>query len=108
MGRKRIKGEAAIHDEIKKTTAIVLTPTAVLALDSRAEGLNLSRSELVERIARQEIGMTNEETEHERKLQTITQIINKWTNECTPERRELARWKKVCLLIQEISEVLKQ
>ena len=56
-----MKGEAALYDESKKTTAIALTPTAVLALDVRARELNLSRSELVEKLARQEVEMTDED-----------------------------------------------
>lgn len=71
MGKKRLKGEAAIYDEIKKTTAIVLTPTAVLALDVRARELNLSRSELVEKLARQEALMTDEDSESVKKSKPL-------------------------------------
>jgi hypothetical protein len=71
MGRKRMKGEAAIYDEQKKATAVALTPTAVLALDVRARELNLSRSELVEKLARQEVAMSNENIDLAKKLKPL-------------------------------------
>ena len=71
MGKKRMKGEAALYDEQKKATAVALTATAVLALDVRARELNLSRSELVEKIARQEVGMIDEDSEPAKKLKPL-------------------------------------
>lgn len=67
MGKKRIKGEGVYRDELKKTTAIVLTPTAILALDTRAHTLGLSRSELIERMARGELTMLPEQEETTKK-----------------------------------------
>lgn len=75
MGKKRMKGEAALYDEAKKATAIALTPTAVLALDVRARELNLSRSELVEKLARQEVEMANEEIELVKKLKPLPKLL---------------------------------
>ena len=71
MGKKRMKGEAALYDEQKKATAVALTATAVLALDVRARELNLSRSELVEKIARQEVGMIDEDSEPAKKSKPL-------------------------------------
>lgn len=106
MGKKRIKGEAAIYDEIKKTTAIVLTPTAVLMLDIRAKELGISRSELVEQFARQEATMTDQESENAKKLDLIIQLVNKHRTDCTSERLKLSRWQKACLWNQELLNIL--
>jgi hypothetical protein len=75
MGKKRMKGEAALYDEIKKTTAIALTSTAVLALDVRARELNISRSELVEKLARQEVAMSSENIELIKKLKPLPKLL---------------------------------
>lgn len=40
------------YDETKKKTQFTLTPTAIAYLDTSATALGISRSELVERIAR--------------------------------------------------------
>jgi predicted XRE-type DNA-binding protein len=60
MGKKRIKGEPALRSEMKKTRAIVLTDTATELLNQRAEELEISRSELIEGLARGEITMFSE------------------------------------------------
>lgn len=46
------RAENRAHGETKKSTTLTLTPTAVKYLDNMAEGLRLSRSELVEQFAR--------------------------------------------------------
>ncbi len=51
-GRKRTKGQPAIHDEFKERFNLTLTRTGVQGLDALAESLGLSRSEFVERIGR--------------------------------------------------------
>jgi hypothetical protein len=54
-GKKRIKGKGVGWEEPKKSTSLFLTPTARKKLDDMAESLGLSRSELVEQIARGEL-----------------------------------------------------
>ncbi|MBD1944864.1 hypothetical protein H6F50_21305 [Coleofasciculus sp. FACHB-712] len=51
-GLQSQKGQPEYYEELKKRTALMLTPTATKQLDSWAEDLNISRSELVERLAR--------------------------------------------------------
>jgi len=51
-GHKRTKGVPELHDELKKRINLSLTPTAVEGLDAIAAELDISRSELVERIGR--------------------------------------------------------
>jgi hypothetical protein len=63
MGKKRTKGTPAIHSEMKVTRAIALTDTAVTLLDQRAKELNLTRSELVEQIARGQATMQPDTSE---------------------------------------------
>ncbi|MBP0018377.1 MAG: ribbon-helix-helix protein, CopG family [Cyanobacteria bacterium SBLK] len=46
------RAENKTYGEKKKPTTLTLTPTAVEYLDNMAEGLHLSRSELVEQFAR--------------------------------------------------------
>lgn len=76
MGKKRIRGEGVYRDELKKTAAIVLTPTAILALDTRAHALGLSRSELVERIARGELTMFPEQEESAKKRKRSQKLLS--------------------------------
>jgi len=45
-------GIPEIWDEVKKKVGIVLTPTAIAKLDELARHYGLSKSELIERIAR--------------------------------------------------------
>ncbi len=64
-GKKRIKGEGVGWDEPKENTSLFLTPTAKQRLDNMAKSLGISRSELIERIARGEL---KKEYEPEKKL----------------------------------------
>lgn len=57
-GQRRTK--AAIHGAKKKDFTISLTPEAALLLDGLAEQSNLSRSEFIERIARNQISLEGE------------------------------------------------
>ncbi len=57
MGKKRVKGQPVLHSEIKRTRAIVLTDTATELFDKRAQELKMSRSELIEGLARGEVSM---------------------------------------------------
>lgn len=106
MGKKRIKGEAAIYDEVKDRISISLTSTGVLMLDVRAKELNISRSELIERLARQEATMTDQESENAKKLDLVIQLVNKHRTDCTSERLKLSRWQKACLWNQELIDIL--
>ena len=51
-GVKSRRGCPEIYDELKKPTAVGLTPTAIAGLDEISKELGISRSELVERIGR--------------------------------------------------------
>lgn len=61
-GHKRTKGIPELHDELKARVTLALTPTAVQGLDSLAEKLEVSRSELVEQIGRGEIQLCRKRT----------------------------------------------
>jgi len=55
MGKKGQKGQKDVpelYDEVKKRVNLALTPTGIDGLDAIASNLNVSRSELVERIGR--------------------------------------------------------
>lgn len=58
-GHKSQRGIPEIYDEPKKSRCLALTQTAVQKLDNWASSLQLSRSELVEKLARQEINGTS-------------------------------------------------
>jgi len=60
MGKKRVKGQPALRSEMKRTRAIVLTDTATELLNQRSQELEISRSELIEGLARGEITMSSE------------------------------------------------
>lgn len=53
-GRKRLKGQPEIHNELKKPVAVTLTPTAISYLDDEAKRRGISRSELIEQLAREQ------------------------------------------------------
>jgi len=58
MGIQKVKGKGlkgvprTEHEEKKKVMTLSLTPTAIASLDRIATALEISRSELVERLAR--------------------------------------------------------
>lgn len=55
MGKKGLKGQKNVpelYDEVKRRVNLALTPTSVDGLDAIAASLDVSRSELVERIGR--------------------------------------------------------
>lgn len=51
-GQKSMRGQPEMYDELKKTTTFALTLTAIQGLDELSTQLQISRSELVERIGR--------------------------------------------------------
>ena len=51
-GYPNTPGIPELWDEVKKKVGIVLTPTAIAKLDELARHYGLSKSELIERIAR--------------------------------------------------------
>jgi hypothetical protein len=51
-GRKSMRGQPELYDEIKKITSFCMTPTAIEGLKQLSSQLNISRSELLERIGR--------------------------------------------------------
>lgn len=55
---KRRRAEPEAHGEKKKRMNIMLTPTAASSLDDRAALMGISRSELIERMARGSVALT--------------------------------------------------
>jgi hypothetical protein len=51
-GVKSMRGQPEVYDELKKIVSVSITPTAQAGLDQLSEQLNISRSELIERIGR--------------------------------------------------------
>jgi hypothetical protein len=51
-GVKSMRGRPEMYSEVKAKVSFTLTPTAVQGLDHLSSSLNLSRSELIERIGR--------------------------------------------------------
>jgi hypothetical protein len=58
-GHKRTKGVPELHNELKGRVNLSLTPQAVEGLDILAAERGLSRSELIERIGRREIPLSD-------------------------------------------------
>ena len=58
-GKKSIKGQGELWDEVKIKVTIAITPTALSQLDSLAKKLHLSRSELIEQLGRGVIPIGN-------------------------------------------------
>ena len=51
-GIKSMRGQPEIYNELKKITSFSITPTAQLGLKQLSEKLNISCSEMIERIGR--------------------------------------------------------
>jgi hypothetical protein len=51
-GRKSMRGQPEIYEECKKNASFSITPTAIEGLKQLSSKLNISRSELIERIGR--------------------------------------------------------
>ena len=51
-GRKKIRGQPELYDEVKGQVNLSLTETGVQGLDSLAKKMGLSRSEFIEQIGR--------------------------------------------------------
>lgn len=69
QGQKKLRGQPEIYDEVKGQVNLSLTPTGTKGLDTLAASMDLSRSELVERIGRKLICiLTLEEKEVVKKL----------------------------------------
>ncbi len=51
-GVKSMRGQPEVYDELKKIVSVSITPTARTGLERLSEQLNISRSELIERIGR--------------------------------------------------------
>lgn len=51
-GVKSMRGQPEVYDELKKIVSFSITPTARTGLERLSEQLNISRSELIERIGR--------------------------------------------------------
>jgi hypothetical protein len=47
-----MRGQPEVYDELKKIVSFSITPTAMRGLEQLSEQLNISRSELIERIGR--------------------------------------------------------
>lgn len=61
-GRKSKPGIPELWDEVKKTISATITPTAIAGLDKLAKQRELSRSELIERIGREIIKLSDDIT----------------------------------------------
>jgi len=47
-----MRGQPEVYDELKKIASFCITPTAIEGLKQLSSQLNISRSELIERIGR--------------------------------------------------------
>jgi hypothetical protein len=52
QGQKSLRGQPELYNEVKVPTSLALTPTGQKLLETLAQTWQLSRSELIERIAR--------------------------------------------------------
>ena len=55
QGQKSLRGQPELYNEVKVPTSLALTPTGQKLLGALAQAWQLSRSELIERIARGDI-----------------------------------------------------
>ena len=61
LSQKNLRGRAELYDEVKQCFSVALTPTGASKLDALARSFHLSRSELVEKVARGQIPLQLEE-----------------------------------------------
>ncbi len=62
-GLKSMRGQPEAYDELKKIVSFSITPTAQTGLAWLSEQLNISRSELLERIGRGLLTITEQKSE---------------------------------------------
>lgn len=60
-GRKKLRGQPELYDEVKGQVNLSLTKTGVQGIDTLARSRNLSRSEFVEQIGRQMLSVISQE-----------------------------------------------
>ncbi len=70
----RKPAERSAWGENKERYSIFVTPTAMKAIDTRAEALDISRSEFLEQFARKMVGMTDTELGKEDR-ETLTKSV---------------------------------
>jgi hypothetical protein len=70
-GRKSMRGQPEIYDEIKKIASFSITPTAHQGLKQLSSQLNISGSELLERIGRGVFTLAELKTEVEEKSESL-------------------------------------
>lgn len=58
-----MRGQPEMYDELKKSVSFSITPTARTGLERLSEQLNISRSELIERIGRGLLAITEHKME---------------------------------------------
>jgi hypothetical protein len=63
QGVKSMRGQPEIYDELKRVASFSITPTAQLGLERLSQQLNISRSELIERIGRGRLTIAELKTE---------------------------------------------
>lgn len=63
LGQKSVRGQPELYNEVKSCFSVALTRTGVEKLDTLARSVKLSRSELIEQIARGRIRITVEQPE---------------------------------------------
>ena len=85
-GQKKSKGVPELHDEVKKRVNLSLTPTAIAGLDKLSQEINLSRSELVERIGRGLIPLAEQTSLSEEFVISLTQSLSIIERERLPEK----------------------
>jgi len=61
--QKNLRGKPELYSELKRCFSVALTPTGAEKLDALAHSFSLSRSELVEKIARGQIHFQFEESQ---------------------------------------------
>jgi hypothetical protein len=65
-GKKSMRGEPEMYDEIKEIVSHSLTPTARKGLEILSKGLGISRSEVVEQVGRGRLRVTGLEPLYEK------------------------------------------
>jgi hypothetical protein len=103
-GHKSRAGVGDLYETPKEKLNLTVTEIAKSNLDKKATKLGISKSELIERFARDML--TPPEDENKTKVEAIQELIQKWLNICSPERRSLARWQHLWSFLQELMEIM--
>jgi hypothetical protein len=105
-GHKSQAGVGDLYETPKEKLNLTVTETAKANLDKKATKLGISKSELIERFARDTL--ICHEDKNKVKVEATQELLKKWLIICSPKRRSLARWEHLWTFLQELTDIMQR